>query len=202
MATSKLPANVGAPELAQALASRPEIRLLDVRTPAEFARAHIEGSYNVPLGELEPHAATIGRTRAPVVLVCRSGARAQTAQEVLRRAGARSVHVLDGGMIAWRRGGLPVDGRPRSAGDLLRRVAGVAGLVLAALTARENPLVALMLGVVGVRLVFGQSVLPCAAAGTCAVAGPDTASTVRDLVAGTPAGAAGATADRMELAGG
>lgn len=202
MATSKLPASVGAPELAQALVSRPEIRLLDVRTPAEFERAHIEGSYNVPLGELEPHAATIGRARVPVVLVCRSGARARTAQELLRRAGARSVHLLDGGMIAWRRRGLPVDGRPRSVGDTLRRAAGVAGLVLAALSVRENPLVALMLAVVGVRLVLGQSVLPCAAAGTCAVPRPDTASTVRDLVAGTRGGIAPDVGNGAELAGG
>ena len=35
-----------------AIGADPAIRLLDVRTPAEFETAHIAGAYNVPLDTL------------------------------------------------------------------------------------------------------------------------------------------------------
>lgn len=177
--------NVVAPEqLAGALATEPGLRLLDVRTEAEFARQRIAGSHNVPLAELEAHAREIGAVQAPVVLVCRSGARARTAEALLRRAGMRKLHLLEGGVLGWRSRGLPVAGEPLSAGALLRRAAGFVGLVLAAFNLRTNLGLALVLGVVGLRLALGQSVLPCAAAGTCAAPGPDTRTRVRAFVEG------------------
>ena len=34
------------------LTEDPSVRLLDVRTPAEFENGHIDGAYNVPLDQL------------------------------------------------------------------------------------------------------------------------------------------------------
>lgn len=192
MAASKLPRILGPQQLAEALAVRPEIRLLDVRTVSEFERRHIAGSYNVPLDQLERFATDLGRVRAPIVLVCRSGARARTAEDVLRRACGRNLHILDGGLLAWRGQRQPVEGRPLSPAAILRRIIGLAGIVAAAILARENPLAALFSAFLGVRLALGQSVLPCAAMGACAVPGIDTTAVVHSLVAGTrPGDAAG-----------
>ena len=79
--------------------------LLDVREPHEFAEGHIAGSVLVPMGKVPHHAAAIAEAGLPVVVICRSGARAGSCDAVLRQAGAREVHTLSGGVIAWQRAG-------------------------------------------------------------------------------------------------
>lgn len=108
------------------------VKLIDVRTPAEFASAHIPGSYNVPLDLLPEHRAELRDTlRAPAILVCRSGQRARQAERVLREADLTQLHVLDGGIAAWERADKPLR-RGRQRWGLERQVRGVAGtLVLA-----------------------------------------------------------------------
>lgn len=114
------------------LARSNAVRVLDVRTPAEFEATHIPGSYNVPLDTLREHRDDIRRhLDSDVVLVCRSGNRAEQAEQALRGAGLANVHVLDGGMLAWQQLGGPVR-RGRQRWDLERQVRLVAGLVVLA----------------------------------------------------------------------
>jgi rhodanese-related sulfurtransferase len=125
------PARLDAATLRERLAGPEPPRLLDVRTPAEFAAVHIPGSDNVPLDLLREHRDELGRRLGDVVLVCRSGARAAQAERALAEAGLPGVHVLDGGITAWQASGAPVN-RGRAAWDLERQVRLVAGtLVLA-----------------------------------------------------------------------
>lgn len=87
------------------LASHPEALVLDVRNPDEWEDqyGHIEGARQIPLPELSARAKEIeGWKEKPVVLVCRSGRRSQTAAEMLAAQGFRQVINLEGGMIAWR----------------------------------------------------------------------------------------------------
>lgn len=114
------------------LAHSDAVRVLDVRTPAEFEATHIPGSYNVPLDTLREHRDDIRQhLDSDVVLVCRSGNRAEQAEQALRGAGLANVHVLDGGMLAWQQLGGPVR-RGRQRWDLERQVRFVAGLVVLA----------------------------------------------------------------------
>jgi rhodanese-related sulfurtransferase len=106
-------------------------RLLDVRTPAEFAAAHIPGSYNVPLDTLREHRAELRGTPNDVVLVCRTGGRAAQAERALAEAGMAGVHILDGGIVAWEAAGAPLN-RNRSRWDLERQVRLVAGVLVLA----------------------------------------------------------------------
>ncbi|WP_341721450.1 rhodanese-like domain-containing protein [Micromonospora sp. FIMYZ51] len=111
-------------------------RLLDVRTPGEFATAHIPGAYNVPLDLLREHRDELRRhLDEEVVLICRSGGRATQAERSLAAAGLPNLRVLDGGMLAWQAANAPVNrGRPRW--DLERQVRLVAGsIVLASILA-------------------------------------------------------------------
>jgi rhodanese-related sulfurtransferase len=83
--------------------------MIDVRTPAEFASGHISGSYNVPLPDLAEHREELTSACAgPVVLICGSGRRADTASDELHAAGLDDVHVLVGGVRAWDASGRPL----------------------------------------------------------------------------------------------
>jgi rhodanese-related sulfurtransferase len=89
------------------------VRLVDVRTPPEFARAHAQGAVSVPLDRLDPKALVDGSPE-PVYLICRAGSRSREAYERIRSAvpDAR-VRVVDGGTLAWRDAGLPMVYGPR-----------------------------------------------------------------------------------------
>ena len=128
--TPNLPNALDAETVADLLTRSAPVTILDVRTPAEFASAHIPGSYNVPLDLLPEHAHAISSVVGePVVLVCRSGARARQAERALRAvataAAARSRRWSErmGG------GGLPLN-RGRQRWSLERQVRGVAGALV------------------------------------------------------------------------
>src|SRR5215208_3750723 len=105
MVSDEVPAAIQAWEVAE-LKRSAEIKLLDVRSPAEFEAVHIPGSYNVPLDQLPEHRHELRSLERPLVLVCRSGARAHQAELLLREIGLWQLSVLDGGLQAWERAGL------------------------------------------------------------------------------------------------
>lgn len=131
--------------------------LLDVRTPAEFETSHIPGSINVPLGLIEKHAADLSASlEGNVVIVCRSGARAQRAQQYLEAVGVNNLHVLDGGIEAWKKD----PHRPVKSGatrwDLERQVRLVAGGVvgLSILASTKVPAAKWVAGGIGAGLTY------------------------------------------------
>ncbi len=206
MTNTTLPPVIGADQLDEALRARPDIRLLDVRTPGEHESAHIRGSYNVPLDTLGEHGPEIrSGVHGPVVLVCQSGQRARKAEEALRAAGLPELHVLDGGVSGWLAAGKPVvRGAPRL--SLERQVRIAAGTLAAAggvLALAVHPLFALLSAAVGGGLVFAGLTDTCAMAmllsrlpynrpATC-----DVGVMVRALVEG--AAPAGATSGRASV---
>lgn len=85
--------------------SKPHL-LLDVRTEAEYADAHIDGSLNIALQSLNGRLNEIPMDQ-PVVIYCRSGNRSAQAAQLLREAGYTEVYDM-GGIIGWQQAGLPV----------------------------------------------------------------------------------------------
>jgi rhodanese-related sulfurtransferase len=102
-----------------------ELKLIDVRTPAEFGELHIEGSHLMPLDRLEPEAVKGNQC----VIVCRTGKRATQAMEKLQAAGCENLRVLEGGVQAWEQAGLPVN-RGKAVLSLERQVRIAAGLMV------------------------------------------------------------------------
>jgi rhodanese-related sulfurtransferase len=132
--TTAAPDTVDATTVRSWLEQPDRVTVLDVRSPAEFETTRIPGSINVPLTLVEKHAGQLAeRLHRQVVLVCQSGVRASQAQQRLAGAGAEHLHVLDGGVAAFRSaGGEVVEGRTRW--TLERQVRLVAGsLVLGSL---------------------------------------------------------------------
>jgi molybdopterin/thiamine biosynthesis adenylyltransferase/rhodanese-related sulfurtransferase len=76
--------------------------LLDVREPAEYAKAHIDGAVLLPLGELASRLPELEKWRGGrVVAQCKSGGRSARACDQLAAAGFRDVSNLVGGIDAW-----------------------------------------------------------------------------------------------------
>jgi len=75
-------------------------RLVDVRTPEEFAEGHIDGAVNIPVQELSARLGEVGQKDTEVVVYCRSGKRSHQAKQLLKEAGFTAVHDL-GGMSRW-----------------------------------------------------------------------------------------------------
>ena len=62
-----------------------KLTILDVRTPGEFAAGHAPGALHIPVSELGARVAEV--PAGPVLIVCRSGRRAQSAASILLRSG-------------------------------------------------------------------------------------------------------------------
>ncbi|MER7545138.1 rhodanese-like domain-containing protein [Actinomadura sp.] len=130
---NELPARLDAASLRARLDGPAPPRLLDVRTPGEFAAGHIPGSYNVPLDMLREHRDELCRhLDEDVVLICRSGVRAGQAERALAGAGLRNTRVLEGGIAAWEAAGAPLNRDGRNRWDLERQVRLVAGTIVLA----------------------------------------------------------------------
>ena len=101
--------SIDARDAARRLAAK-EVVLLDVREHAEWRAGHIHGALHLPLAQLRRDLQRVptGRT---VVTVCASGSRSRSAARALARAGYDALN-LSGGMSAWLRAGLPLDGKP------------------------------------------------------------------------------------------
>lgn len=152
-------------ELDQLRVEHPDLRIVDVRTPGEFAGRHIPGSYNVPLPQLGEHRAELTAAAGPVILVCESGRRAEQAEQQLADAGLTRVHVLDGGVAGWEARGLAVvrpDGPAPWA--LERQVRLVAGSIVAAAVAASVvwPPARYVAGVMGAGLAVAAVTDTCA----------------------------------------
>jgi rhodanese-related sulfurtransferase len=141
--------------------------LVDVREPDEHARERIPGARNLPLSRLAEAELDVPAGR-PVLFHCRSGARtAGQAAQLATKAGGCEAYVVEGGLEAWKRAGLPVALDRRQPMELMRQVQIAAGsmvllgVVLGALVA---PGFYALSGFVGAGLVFAG------VTGTCGLA--------------------------------
>ena len=98
--------------------------LVDIREADEHAREHVPGARHNPLSRLAPVGAPAGKA---VIFHCRSGAR--TAANAARLAAAAScdAYILEGGLDAWKKAGLPVAVDRRQPIEIMRQVQIVAG---------------------------------------------------------------------------
>jgi glyoxylase-like metal-dependent hydrolase (beta-lactamase superfamily II)/rhodanese-related sulfurtransferase len=104
-------ARITAPALAEWLAGKrpdagPAPIVIDVRSDAEHAGGHIEGSLNIPLTHLDERIGEIPPDR-PVAVHCEGGYRSAIAASLLQKLGRASVYDIVGGYKAWLAAKLP-----------------------------------------------------------------------------------------------
>jgi rhodanese-related sulfurtransferase len=118
-----VPAFISPQELNRLLHLDPRPRILDVRTPEEFAAGHVPTAANVPLDGLDPaslYRSGVLRPAEPVFLVCRTSNRARSAAAAFAAAGHGGTVVVEGGTLAWVAGQFPVETGPADLGRVGR----------------------------------------------------------------------------------
>ena len=97
--------------------------LIDIREVDEHAREKIPGARHLPLSKLDEIDLAVHQGK-PVIFHCKSGARTQTnAPRLARKLGdACEAFIVEGGLDAWRKAGLPVVTDRREPLELQRQV--------------------------------------------------------------------------------
>ncbi len=98
------------PTAAVQMINRKNAVVLDVREQGEFNGGHISGAKNFPAASIEKRAGDLKKySNKPVLISCASGARSHVAYAALRKLGFQDLHVLSGGLGAWKQANLPVE---------------------------------------------------------------------------------------------
>ena len=98
------------PQAMVQLMNRDKAVVLDVCEPDEFARGHVIGAKNLPLGQLEDKLPQVVKNKsANVIMVCQVGARSARAAATARKLGYENVQSLSGGLRAWSAASMPTE---------------------------------------------------------------------------------------------
>ena len=99
--------NVSPAEAGKLLQADPNITVLDVRTPEEFAAGHIAGAKNIDFTDpnFAKNLAALDKTK-PYLVHCAGGGR--STQALPKLEGFSAVYHLDRGFNGWQKAGLPV----------------------------------------------------------------------------------------------
>jgi molybdopterin/thiamine biosynthesis adenylyltransferase/rhodanese-related sulfurtransferase len=87
-------------ELRQRLDAGDPLVVIDVREPAEWQIARIEGARHLPMGRVQAEVDSLDPA-AETVVYCHHGARSASVAGWLRRSGFTNVHNLSGGIDRW-----------------------------------------------------------------------------------------------------
>ncbi len=91
-----------------------KLEFIDVRSPIEYQSGHVLGTQLLPLDQLTPESLTQqlktpgAGQETPLYITCKGGFRAQQAASRLHDAGYQNLVLLEGGLDAWEKAGLPV----------------------------------------------------------------------------------------------
>ena len=101
VAPPEAPVRVGVTDFADVIAS-PDVTIVDVRTPEEFAEGHLAGAVNIPV-EYADFTDQVSQLDADgtYAVYCRSGNRSQTAVDQMSRVGINGIYELDSGTNGW-----------------------------------------------------------------------------------------------------
>ncbi len=94
------PDDITPKQLAAMLETHPELYVLDVREPFEVDICRIEGTWEIPLGQLQARFAEVPMD-SDVVVHCKLGGRSAQAVEILKSKGYTRVKNLAGGILRW-----------------------------------------------------------------------------------------------------
>ncbi len=127
--------------------------LVDIREPDEHARERVPGARSRPLSRLD----ALPDEAKAVVFHCRSGARTSANAPRLAAAARCQAYVLEGGIEAWKKAGLPVVADRHQPIEIMRQVQITAGALIVLgvlLSLWVAPAFIALSGFVGAGLMF------------------------------------------------
>ena len=100
-------ADVTVAEAKALIEGKPDMVILDVRTPSEFDDGHIEGAINIPVDYLAERLDELSKDDE-LLVYCRTGNRSARAVEILDDNGFTKIFHMDAGITGWLDAGYPV----------------------------------------------------------------------------------------------
>jgi thioredoxin 1 len=100
--------NLSANEFAEKIKAANSAVIIDVRTPNEFSKGHLQNSQNIDINgnDFDKQIEMLDKAK-PVFVYCLSGGRSSSAASKMRSNGFKEVYELDGGIMKWRGANLP-----------------------------------------------------------------------------------------------
>lgn len=102
------PSQVSAIDFSKEIKATDEAVIVDVRTPDEFRKGHLQNALNLNWNgsEFETQLATLDKKK-PIFVYCLSGGRSGKAVEKMRKEGFEHIIEMPGGMMEWRANNFP-----------------------------------------------------------------------------------------------
>lgn len=120
-----------APQEAYRRVQAGEADLIDIRETQEYAEVSVPGARLAPLSIIAKHPLRAAcAPEQPLIFTCRSGKRTEKNAELLERLAGRGASMLEGGVDAWEKAGLPVERTPGPLPMFRQIQIGAGGLVL------------------------------------------------------------------------
>jgi len=106
--TKQEPTQLSATEFADKISTTQDAIILDVRTPEEFEKGHLDKAVNINWNSnnFSDQISKLDKTK-PVFVYCLSGGRSAAAAKKMRTDGFKNVIEMSGGLMAWRKDNLP-----------------------------------------------------------------------------------------------
>ena len=107
--------------------SKEKVRLIDIRTQAEYNRENISGAECILVEDLEKHKFN---QEDEVVFHCQSGNRTKLVEHKLQQLNLSKVYMLDGGLNAWKKAGQKTQVNTKAPLPIMRQVQIVVGFMV------------------------------------------------------------------------
>ena len=100
--------NLSATKFSEKMKELPSAPVVDVRTPVEFTKGHLQNANNYDWNgsDFQKQISTLDKSK-PVFVYCLSGGRSSSAANQMRSDGFKEVYELNGGIMKWRAANLP-----------------------------------------------------------------------------------------------
>lgn len=109
------PKNVTPDEAEKLIASRPDVIVVDVRTPEEYEMGHIAGAKNASFIDTDFDAKMAEFEGKPILVHCAAGSRSTRAVTKIMNSGKYpEIFHLNGGLNAWQEAGKSVVKTPKA----------------------------------------------------------------------------------------
>jgi rhodanese-related sulfurtransferase len=99
--------DVSVAEAKALIEGKPDVVILDVRTPSEFEDGHLEGAINIPVDDLAERLDELSEDDE-LLIYCRTGNRSARAVGILEDNGFTKIFHMDEGITGWLDAGYPV----------------------------------------------------------------------------------------------